>query len=174
MATFHFDLVSPEKLLFSGEVDQVDVPGTEGDFGVLAGHAPLITTLRPGILDDPSRRRRACRSWSRRLRRGDPAGPDHAGRHRGAGEDFDAAVLADEIKDTEEDVADAKDDWKRDKLAHSSISSRPCRPRCAGSRQRWRSALIARAVAAVDAAGTPLTLREPREFLHHPLVDRRA
>jgi F-type H+-transporting ATPase subunit epsilon len=36
MATFHFDLVSPEKLAFSGEVDQVDVPGWEGDFGVLA------------------------------------------------------------------------------------------------------------------------------------------
>jgi F-type H+-transporting ATPase subunit epsilon len=50
MATFHFDLVSPEKLLFSGEVDQVDVPGSEGDFGVLEGHAPLMTTLRPGIL----------------------------------------------------------------------------------------------------------------------------
>ena len=50
MATFHFDLVSPEKLLFSGEVEQVDVPGSEGDFGVLAGHAPLMTTLRPGIL----------------------------------------------------------------------------------------------------------------------------
>ena len=50
MATFHFDLVSPEKLLFSGEVDQVDVPGSEGDFGVLAGHAPFVTTLRPGIL----------------------------------------------------------------------------------------------------------------------------
>src|SRR5262245_2298235 len=50
MATFHFDLVSPEKLLFSGEVNQVDVPGSEGDFGVLAGHAPLVTTLRPGIL----------------------------------------------------------------------------------------------------------------------------
>ena len=46
MATFHFDLVSPEKLLFSGEVDQVDVPGTEGDFGVLAGHAPLVSALR--------------------------------------------------------------------------------------------------------------------------------
>ena len=50
MATFHFDLVSPEKLLFSGEVDQVDVPGSEGDFGVLAGHAPLVSALRPGIM----------------------------------------------------------------------------------------------------------------------------
>ena len=50
MATFHFDLVSPEKLAFSGEVDQVDVPGLEGDFGVLAGHAPVVATIRPGIL----------------------------------------------------------------------------------------------------------------------------
>jgi len=50
MATFHFDLVSPEKLLFSGEVDQVDVPGTEGYFGVLAGHAPTVSALRPGIM----------------------------------------------------------------------------------------------------------------------------
>src|SRR5437868_4312328 len=50
MTTFHFDLVSPEKLLFSGEVDQVDVPGSEGDFGVLAGHAPTVSALRPGIM----------------------------------------------------------------------------------------------------------------------------
>jgi F-type H+-transporting ATPase subunit epsilon len=50
MATFQFDLVSPEKLLFSGKVEQVDVPGSEGDFGVLAGHAPLVSLLRPGIL----------------------------------------------------------------------------------------------------------------------------
>jgi F-type H+-transporting ATPase subunit epsilon len=50
MATFHFDLVSPEKLTFSGEVDQVDIPGTEGDFGVLAGHAPIVAAVRPGIL----------------------------------------------------------------------------------------------------------------------------
>ena len=50
MATFHFNLVSPEKLVFSGEVDQVDIPGTEGDFGVLAGHAPIIAGIRPGIL----------------------------------------------------------------------------------------------------------------------------
>ena len=50
MATFHFDLVSPEKLAFSGEVDQVDVPGVEGDFGVLSGHAPVVAAIRPGIL----------------------------------------------------------------------------------------------------------------------------
>jgi F-type H+-transporting ATPase subunit epsilon len=50
MPTFHFELASPEKLVFSGAVDQVDVPGSEGDFGVFAGHAPLVTTLRPGML----------------------------------------------------------------------------------------------------------------------------
>ena len=46
----HFELVSPEKLVFSGEVQQVDVPGLEGDFGVLEGHAPTVASLRPGIL----------------------------------------------------------------------------------------------------------------------------
>ena len=46
----HFELVSPEKLVFSGEVQQVDLPGAEGDFGVLENHAPVVTTLRPGIL----------------------------------------------------------------------------------------------------------------------------
>jgi F-type H+-transporting ATPase subunit epsilon len=50
MATFHFDLVSPERRLFSDDVDQVDVPGSEGDFGVFKDHAPFITTMRPGIL----------------------------------------------------------------------------------------------------------------------------
>ena len=50
MATFHFDHVTPEKLAFSGEVDQVDIPGVEGDFGVLAGHAPVVAAIRPGIL----------------------------------------------------------------------------------------------------------------------------
>ena len=46
-----FELVSPEKLLISDGVDMVVVPGAEGDFGVLAGHAPLISSLRPGVID---------------------------------------------------------------------------------------------------------------------------
>ena len=50
MATFRFDLVSPAKLLFTDEVDQVDLPGVEGDFGVLAGHVPIVALLRPGII----------------------------------------------------------------------------------------------------------------------------
>jgi F-type H+-transporting ATPase subunit epsilon len=44
----HFSLVSPERELFSGLVDQVDAPGSEGDFGVLAGHAPFMTARKEG------------------------------------------------------------------------------------------------------------------------------
>ncbi|QXQ05890.1 F0F1 ATP synthase subunit epsilon [Sphingosinicellaceae bacterium] len=47
---FHFELVSPERLLRSGEVYMVVVPGSEGDFGVLPGHAPLMSTIRPGAI----------------------------------------------------------------------------------------------------------------------------
>ena len=50
MADLHFELVTPEKLLFSEDVHMVVVPGTEGEFGVLAGHAPFMSTLRDGDL----------------------------------------------------------------------------------------------------------------------------
>ena len=50
MATFKFELVSPERLVLSADVDQVDLPGTEGDFGVLAGHAPFISMLKTGVI----------------------------------------------------------------------------------------------------------------------------
>ena len=50
MATFKFELVSPERILFSGEVVSVIVPSTEGEMTVLAGHAPLVATLKAGIV----------------------------------------------------------------------------------------------------------------------------
>lgn len=50
MSTFRAILVSPEELVFSGEVDQVDLPGAEGDLGILAGHTPIVIMLRPGIV----------------------------------------------------------------------------------------------------------------------------
>ena len=117
MATFHFDLVSPEKLAFSGEVDQVDVPGAEGDFGVLAGHAPLVATVRPGVLvmyRDGGELRVVVNGGFAEV---NPAGLTVLADMAVPLEDFDRAVLAGEIKDTEEDVADAADDWQRDKLA---------------------------------------------------------
>ena len=64
MAKLHFSLVAPERELFSGEVDQVIAPGTDGQFGVLAGHAPFMTTLAEGdvtVLDGAVRRTFAVR-----------------------------------------------------------------------------------------------------------------
>jgi len=49
--TFKFELVSPERVLLSGDAEQVVLPGSEGDFAVLVGHAPVIATLRPGVID---------------------------------------------------------------------------------------------------------------------------
>jgi F-type H+-transporting ATPase subunit epsilon len=49
--TLQFELVAPEKLIFSGDVEMVVVPGVEGDFGVLPGHALLISTVRPGVIE---------------------------------------------------------------------------------------------------------------------------
>jgi F-type H+-transporting ATPase subunit epsilon len=118
MATFQFDLVAPERVLFSGEVDQVDLPGSEGDFGVLAQHAPMVTMLRPGIL--------TIRSGGGELRvvvnggfaEVGPGGLNVLADFAVPVEDFDRGWLEGEIKDTEEDVADATDDRARDKLAH--------------------------------------------------------
>lgn len=50
MADLHFELVTPEKLVRSDDVYMVVVPGSEGEFGVMAGHAPFMTTLRDGEL----------------------------------------------------------------------------------------------------------------------------
>jgi F-type H+-transporting ATPase subunit epsilon len=50
MATLHFELVSPERMLFSGEVEAVMLPGTEGDMTVLPGHAPVMTSLKTGFV----------------------------------------------------------------------------------------------------------------------------
>ena len=118
MAKFQFDLVSPEKLLFSGQVDQVDVPGSEGDFGVLAGHAPLVSTVRPGVLviyRDGGELRIVVNGGFAEV---NSAGLTVLAEMAVPLEEFDRDLLAGVIKDTEEDVGDATDDWKRDKLAH--------------------------------------------------------
>jgi F-type H+-transporting ATPase subunit epsilon len=118
MANFHFDLVAPEKLLFAGEVDQVDLPGSEGDLGVLAGHAPLVTTLRPGIIvvhrDGGDMRVVVIGGFAEV----GPAGLTVLADSAVPLEEFDRALLAGEIKDTEEDAADATDGWQRDKFTH--------------------------------------------------------
>src|SRR5262249_55701138 len=117
MATFHFDLVSPEKMLFSGEVDQVDVPGSEGDFGVLAGHAPLISTLRPGILTVYQSGGNVRVVVDGGFAEVGPSGLTVLADLAVPIEDFDRDVLAGRIKDIEEDVADTTDPAQHDKLA---------------------------------------------------------
>ena len=118
MTTFHFDLVSPEKLLFAGAVDQVDLPGSEGDLGVLAGHAPLVTALRPGIITvfrEAGDLRVVVNGGFAEV---GPAGLTVLADMAVPVEEFDGAVLAGEIKDTEEDFAGATDGARRDKLAN--------------------------------------------------------
>src|SRR5260370_42212187 len=117
MSTFHFDLVSPEKLLFSSEVIQVDMPGVEGDFGVLAGHAPIVTTVRPGILviyGEAGEQLRVVVSGG--FAEVGPAGLTVLADTAVPLEDFDLAVLAGVIKDSEEKLAHSKDHWLPDNV----------------------------------------------------------
>ena len=116
MATFHFDLVSPEQVLVSGEVEHVVVPGFEGEFGVLAGHAPLVATLRPGILKilGPGQPQRIMLVGG--FAEVGPAGLTVLADRAVPVEELDPEVIAGEIKDIEEDLADSKSDRERDKL----------------------------------------------------------
>ena len=116
MAKLHFDLVSPERLLMSAEVEQVDVPGVEGDFGVLAGHAPVITTLRPGVVTVKTK----GVADERIFVRGGFAEVNFEGLTILAEEamplaELDAAKLDAQVKNAEEDLADAKDEAARQK-----------------------------------------------------------
>jgi F-type H+-transporting ATPase subunit epsilon len=117
MAELHFEFVSPESVLFSGDVDQVDLPGAEGDMGILAGHAPLVTVLQPGIVTIYHGGAREAVVVTGGFAEVGPAGLTVLADRAVAREDFDLATLSAEIKNAEEDVADAKDDAQRDKLA---------------------------------------------------------
>ena len=115
MATFHFELVSPERLVFAGEVSQVDVPGEEGEFGVFAGHAPYIPTLKPGVLTIYG-----AGAPQRIVVWGGFAEMNSTGLTVLAEQvvpvaDIDGAMIAEAIKDTEEDLAHADNDVSRDK-----------------------------------------------------------
>jgi len=117
MAALHFEFVSPESVLFSGDVDQVDLPGAEGDMGILAGHAPLVTTLRPGIVTIYREGRREAVVVVGGFAEVGPAGLTVLADRAMARDSIDLAVLASEIKDAEDDVADASDEAARDKAA---------------------------------------------------------
>ena len=86
MADLQFELVTPDRLVMSDDVHMVVVPGTEGESGILAGHAPYMTTLRDGEIAVYRTRRRPARAdrGHRRLRRGQRARPDRPRRERRA------------------------------------------------------------------------------------------
>jgi F-type H+-transporting ATPase subunit epsilon len=117
MAGLHFEFVSPETVLFSGDVDQVDLPGIEGDLGVLPGHAPMVTLLRPGIVTIMREGQREPVVVVGGFAEMGPGGLTVLADRAGSREDFDLDLLASDIKDIEEDVADCSDDAQRDKLA---------------------------------------------------------
>jgi F-type H+-transporting ATPase subunit epsilon len=117
MAGLHFEFVSPESVLFSGDVDQVDLPGIEGDLGVLPGHAPMVTLLRPGIVTIMRAGQREPIVVVGGFAEMGPGGLTVLADRAGSREEFDLQALAEDIKDAEEDIADCKDDAQRDKLA---------------------------------------------------------
>jgi F-type H+-transporting ATPase subunit epsilon len=104
---FKFELVSPEKLLLSGNVEQVLVPGAEGDMTIMAKHSPLITTLRPGLLEidfpDGRRQRFFARGGFAEVI---PAGLTVLAERAIDLDELDPTQLAQDISDAEEDVAD--------------------------------------------------------------------
>jgi F-type H+-transporting ATPase subunit epsilon len=112
--TFKFELVTPERMLMSEDVSQVVVPGTEGDFTVLAGHAPVISTVRPGVIA-------ASLGDSRTVRLFVNGGFAEVDQNRLTVlaeralevEAMDAALIAAELKAAEGELAAATDDAAR-------------------------------------------------------------
>jgi len=110
----HFDLVSPERRLFAGEVDQVVVPGEEGDFGVLPEHAPFMSVIRPGaiaVMNDGATERTFIHGGFAEVT---PAGLTILAEEAVPVSEIDADQLAKDLANAREDVAVAKDEEERE------------------------------------------------------------
>ncbi len=106
---FQFELVSPERLLMSEPVEQVVVPGSEGYFTVLKGHAPLMSTLRPGVVEVTRGGQMAGIFVRGGFADVNAGGLTILAEQAILVADIDDAALAQEVRDAEEDVSDAKD-----------------------------------------------------------------
>lgn len=110
----HFELVSPERLLFSGDVAEVDIPGTEGDMGILPGHAPVLSTLRPGVVtvtkEGGAKERIFVRGGFAEV---NPQGLTILAEVAVPVAELNGGILAQQVKDAQEDVSDAQDDETR-------------------------------------------------------------
>jgi F-type H+-transporting ATPase subunit epsilon len=109
MAGLHFELVSPARLLFSGEVASVTLPGTEGEMGIYPGHSPILSTLKPGVVtvykDGGSTDRIFVKGGMVEV---NPQGLTLLAEVAIPMAELDAATLAKQIRNAEEDLADAK------------------------------------------------------------------
>lgn len=115
-STFKFELVSPERLLVSEEVQHVVIPGAEGEMTVMAAHAPVMTTVKPGVVTV----RDAAGNDERYVVFGGFADilPDACtllAKSAVAVGDIDRADLTRRIQEAREDVSDARDDHARTK-----------------------------------------------------------
>lgn len=114
MATFKFELVSPERLVMSEDVDEVVVPGSDGDFGVLAGHAPFVSTLRPGVLEVHKANGEKARVFVLGgFAEVDPDSLTILAQHATNVAELTAGAFAQQVQTAQQAVADAKDDASR-------------------------------------------------------------
>ena len=112
-STFTFELVTPERLLLSAPAEQVVLPGSEGDFAVLAGHAPVISTLRPGVIEITLPQGRQRIFVKRGVAEADPERLTVLAQTAVAVDDLDAERLSAEQKAAEAELAAAKDDQSK-------------------------------------------------------------
>ena len=107
----HFELVSPARLLFSGDVTSVIIPGTEGEMTILPQHAPVLSTLRPGIVtvakDGGAQEKIFVRGGFAEV---NAKGLTVLAETAIPMAELDAGVMSAQIKTAEEEVAAAKDD----------------------------------------------------------------
>ncbi len=121
--TVEFELVSPERLLLSEQVAMVVVPGEDGNFGVLPGHAPLISTVRPGVIDVyASRAEVSARIFiAGGFAEVTPERCTVLAEEAVPVGDIDREATAQEVADLAEDVADAKTDAER-RVAEAALA----------------------------------------------------
>jgi F-type H+-transporting ATPase subunit epsilon len=116
----HFELVSPARLLFSGDVASVQIPGTEGEMTILPMHAPVLSTLKPGVVtvtkDGGATEKMFVRGGFAEV---NASGLTVLAETAIPLADLDGAAIAAQIKNAEDDVADAKTDGARAKASET-------------------------------------------------------
>ncbi len=118
--TIHFDLVSPERLLLSDDVDMVTAPGADGYFGALAGHAPVMAGLKPGVIEVKGGSHDGLRLFIRGgFAEVNPTTITVLAEEAMPMSEFDVAALEQRIKDMEEDLIAAKSEPERARVAEA-------------------------------------------------------